>query len=317
MRYAYFPGCSVGGTGRAFEESLLAVLEAFDTGLDELDDWNCCGASAAHSVNRDRSVALGARNLALAEATAADAADSAGVDLVTPCAGCYRSLLAAQGSLNADAGLARRVDRALGTIGMRYDGRVTVRHVLDILANEVGVERIQAAVTRPLEGLRVACYYGCLLVRPSATFDDQHDPTSMDRLMRAIGAEPIEWPMKTRCCGGSCYGADPFSGTTPQGALALSHSILREAKRRGVDAVVTVCPLCQFNLEAFQEPMTREFGTELDLTVGYFTQFLGLALGIDERRLGIGRMLRWHLPRPEPVAVGAPPAAQGGDDARA
>jgi heterodisulfide reductase subunit B len=314
MRYAYYPGCSVGGTGRAFEESLLAVLEAFDTGLDELDDWNCCGASAAHSVDRDRSVALGARNLALAEATAADTTD---VDLVTPCAGCYRALLTAQGSLQADPATARRVERALGTIGMRYDGRVRVRHVLDLLANEVGVERIEAAVTRPFEGMRVACYYGCLLVRPNAAFDDQHDPTSMDRLMRAIGAEPIEWPMKTRCCGGSCYGADPFSGTTPQGALALSHSILREAKRRGADAIVTVCPLCQFNLEAFQERMTRDFRTELDLTVGYFTQFLGLALGIEPRRLGISRMLRWHLPHREPAAVGTPVRAEGGHDARA
>lgn len=302
MRYAYYPGCSVGGTGRAYEESLEAVLGVFDTGLDELNDWNCCGASAAHSVDPDKATALGVRNLALAEG-ARPGSDP--VDLFTPCAGCFRALLTAQGSLQDGRGVAKRVDHALETVGLHYDGRVRVRHVLDLLVNEIGVDKVQAAVTRPLSGLKVVCYYGCLLVRPNATFDDQRDPTSMDRLMAAIGAEPLDWPMKTRCCGGSCYGADPFSGTTPQGALSLSFAILREAKRRGADAVVTACPLCLFNLEAFQEPMAREFGTPpLDLTVGYFTQFLGLAMGLDEKSLGIQRMLRWHLPDREPVAVG-------------
>jgi heterodisulfide reductase subunit B len=127
---------------------------------------------------------------------------------------------------------------------------------------------------------------------------------SMDRLMRAVGAEPIDWPLKTRCCGGSCYGADPYSGTTPQGSLSLSHALLREAIRRGADAVVTACPLCQFNLEAFQEEMSRRFGTPIDVTVGYFTQFLGLALGLPERELGIHRMLRWRLPEPQPSPGG-------------
>jgi heterodisulfide reductase subunit B len=308
MRYAYYPGCSAAGTGRAFEESLTAVLESLDTGLDELADWNCCGASAAHSVDLDRSIALGARNLALAEA-ASPGPDP--VDLVTPCAGCYRALLSTQGSLQDDSEVSTKIDHALGTVGLRYERRVRVRHVLDLLVNEIGLERIRDAVVRPLEGVKVASYYGCLLVRPNATFDDQQDPTTMDGLMQAIGAQPIDWPMKTRCCGGSCYGADPFSGTTPQGALSLSHAILREATRRGADAVATACPLCQFNLEAFQEPMTREFGTPLNMTVGYLTQFLGLALGIDERRLGIRRMLRWHLPEREPVLAGA---SEGGDD---
>jgi heterodisulfide reductase subunit B len=306
MRYAYYPGCSVGGTGRAYEESLEAVLSAFDTGLDELNDWNCCGASAAHSIDPDKSVALGARNLALAERTVPGGTP---VDLFTPCAGCYRALLTTQDALEDGRGIAERVDHALETVGLHYDRRVRVRHVLDLLVNEIGLDEVKAAVTRPLNGLKVVCYYGCLLVRPNAIFDDQRDPTSMDRLMAAIGAEPLDWPMKTRCCGGSCYGADPFSGTTPQGALALSHAILREARRRGADAVVTACPLCLFNLEAFQERMTREFGTPLDMTVGYFTQFVGLAMGLDEKSLGIHRMLRWHLPDREPVAVGG-----GGED---
>jgi len=308
MRYPYYPGCSVGGTAKAYEESLLAVLERFDLGLDELDDWNCCGASAAPSINEDRAIALSARNLALAEERAGDTTP---VDLLTPCAGCYRALLAAQWSMAEQPAVASRIDGALQAVGLRYDRRVRVRPVLDVLANEIGIERIGDAVTRPLEGLKVACYYGCLLVRPNATFDDQHNPTSMDRLMEAVGAEPIDWPLKTRCCGGSCYGADPFSGTTPQGALSLSYALLREASRRGADAVVTSCPLCQFNLEAFQGEMTRRFDSPIDLTVGYVTQFVGLALGLPERRLGIQRMLRWRLPEREPVA------AEGGVHARA
>lgn len=251
MRYAYYPGCSAAGTGRAFDESLVAVVDALGAGLDEIRDWNCCGASAAHSVDEVRAAALGARNLALAEAMAPG---SEPVDLVTPCAGCFRALLAAQGTLSDRPRAAEKIDTALASISLRYERRARVRRVLDILINEIGLERIQAAVTRPLQGLRVACYYGCLLVQPTATFDDQRDPTSMDRLMTAIGAEPIDWPMKTRCCGGSCYGADPFSGPTPQGPLTLSHAILSEAKRRGADVVATACPLCQFNLEAFQEP---------------------------------------------------------------
>jgi heterodisulfide reductase subunit B len=301
MTYAYYPGCSVAGTARAYEESFLSVARSFGVGLDELEDWNCCGASAVPSFDEEVAIALSARNLALAVGGAEDGKE---VELVTPCAGCYRALLAAQRSMEDGAPAARRIEGALRTVGLRYDRSVRVRHALDLIVNRIGLERIEAAVIRPLDGLKVACYYGCLLVRPTATFDDQRDPMSMDRLMRAVGAEPIDWPLKTRCCGGSCYGADPYSGTTPQGSLSLSHALLREAIRRGADAVVTACPLCQFNLEAFQEEMSRRFGTPIDVTVGYFTQFLGLALGLPERELGIHRMLRWRLPEPQPSPGG-------------
>jgi len=172
-----------------------------------------------------------------------------------------------------------------------------------VLVNDIGVERIAAAVTRPLTGLKVACYYGCLLVRPYSTFDDQHNPTAMDRLMRAIGAEPIEWPLKTRCCGGSCYCGGPLIGTVPEATLRLSYTLLREAKRRGADAVVTVCSLCLFNLEAFQGRMARQFGEPVDLTVGFLPQILGLALGLDKKKLGIQRMLEWRIPEPREVEV--------------
>jgi heterodisulfide reductase subunit B len=308
MRYAYYPGCSAKGVGRAYEESLLAVFEGLDSGLDELDDWNCCGATAWPSVDEDKARALSARNLALAE-SARPGPEPA--DLVAACAGCYRALLGTERSLAESSAAAARIDGALGAIGLRRDGRARVRHPLDVLVNDVGLDRISAAVTRPLEGVKIACYYGCLLVRPYATFDDEHNPTSMERLMQAVGAETIDWPVKTRCCGGSCYCGGPVIGTMPEATLRLSYGLLHEAKKRGANAIAAVCPLCEFNLEGFQDRMTREFGEPLDMTVGFISQFVGVALGLDERKLGIQRMLRWHLPAPEPIA------AQGGAHARA
>ena len=304
MTYAYFPGCSMRGTGRAYEESLLAVFEAVGANLEELEDWNCCGASAWRSVDLSQAVALSARNLAIAERGAVDGAP---VDLMAPCAGCYRALLKTQHAFEERGAVADKVDAALATVGLRYDRTVRVRHPIDVLISDVGLERVAEAVTRPLEGVKVACYYGCLLVRPNAPFDDPHDPTSMDRLIRAAGAEPIDWPLKTRCCGASCYSSSPF-GPVQEATLELSYQILREAKHRGADAIATACPLCQFNLEGFQPRMARAFGERIDLTVGFITQFLGLAMGVDERRLGIRRMMRWHLPgpgpTPEPVVAG-------------
>lgn len=307
MRYPYYPGCAMNGTGKAYEESLVAVLEKLGSGLDEIDDWNCCGATAWSSIDKTQATTLAARNLAIAQAKA----NGSAVDLVAPCSGCYRALVKTHEAHEGQKTLAKAVDRALDAVGLSYDGRVNVRHPLDVLVNDIGIDAIAAAVKKPLSGIKVACYYGCLLVRPHSTFDDQYNPTSMDRLMEAIGAEPIEWPLKTRCCGGACYGADPFSGTMPEATLSLGHAILREARRRGADVVATPCALCLFNLEGFQDQIGREFREPVDLTVGFFTQLLGLAMGLDERKLGIQRMLHWRLPEPQPVA------AKGGIHARA
>lgn len=293
MSYAYFPGCGSKGTGRPYEESLLAVFEALGSGLDVLDDWNCCGATAYPSVDLAKGIALSARNLALAEKARPGPGP---VDLVAPCAGCYRAMLKTQRAMADGGSLAERVGDALRAVGLRYEGHARPRHPLDVLVNDIGLERIASAVVRPLKGLRVACYYGCLLVRPYALFDDSHEPTSMERLLRAVGADPVDWPLRTRCCGGSCYCGGALVGGLPEATLKLSHTLLEDAKSRGAQVVVTTCPLCQFNLEGFQAQMARTFGARLDLTVGFFTQLVGLALGIEERKLGIHRMFRWKLP---------------------
>jgi heterodisulfide reductase subunit B2 len=312
-RYAYYPGCSGKGVGRGYEESLLAVFEHLGAGLDELDDWNCCGATAWPSVDGDQANALAARNLALAE----DRTPNGGpVDLVAACTGCYRALVRAEYVLGERGPTAAKIEGALGSIGLDYEGRARTRHPLDILVNEIGLDAISHAVVRPLTGLKVASYYGCLLVRPFATFDDQYDPTSMDRLVVALGAEPVDWPLKTRCCGGSCYCGGPVIGVMPEATMQLSYALLREATKRGADMIVTICPLCQFNMEGFQERMSKRFSHPLDVPVAFISQLVGIALGIDEKALGIHRLLRWRLPEREPVAAGASVAGEGGGDAR-
>jgi len=293
MSYAYFPGCAAKSTGRPYQESLVAVFQALGSGLEAIEDWNCCGATAYQAVDVAQATALGARNFALAERARPGPGP---VDVVAACAGCYRALLKAQQAMAQGGAMAERVNRALGTVGLTYQGQARSRHPIDVLVNDIGLEKITRAVVKPLKGLRVACYYGCLLVRPYALFDDSHQPTSMERLFRAAGAEPVDWPLRTRCCGGSCYCGGPLVGALPEATLELSHELLVDAKRRGAEVVVTACPLCQFNLEAFQGQMHRVFGDRPRVTVGFFSQLLGLALGIDRKKLGIQRMFRWELP---------------------
>lgn len=283
MKYLYYPGCSLKCSGRAYEESLLPVFRAVGAALDELPDWNCCGATSYMSVNEESAFSLALRNLCLAERHGG--MDGAPVDLVAPCAACYLVLNKAQHHLADYPQASQRMLDRFGTAGLRYAGRVRVRHPLDVLLNDVGLDAVRAQVRRPLLGLKVACYYGCQLVRPYATFDDQHRPTTMDRLMIALGAQPVDWPLKTRCCGGT------LTGTIQDVGLRLNELLLDEAKRRGADAVATACPLCQFNLECQESREAPREGGRGRLPITYFTQLVGLAFGIPERELGLQRSL--------------------------
>ncbi len=281
MKYLYYPGCSLKGTNRAYEESVLAAFQALAIEVEELEDWNCCGATAYMAVDEMKSFALAARNLALAERQSR--AD--GPTLMAPCSGCYLVLSKTQHYLEEYSEVSRTIDGALQAARLSYSRKVHVRHPLDILINEVGVQTIAQKVRQPLAGLKVACYYGCQIVRPYAAFDDQVNPTTMDRLIRALGAETVDWPLKTRCCGGS------LMGTLQEVGVPLSYILVKEAQKRGADVVATACPLCQFNLECYQDKMSQQFKERLQLPVAYFTQLLGLALGVPERRLGLHRLL--------------------------
>lgn len=281
MSYLYFPGCSLQSTGRAYEESMLAVFGALRMPIEELDDWNCCGATAYMSVSELKAFALCARNFAIAEQQREGEEPS---DLIVPCAACYLGLSKAKRYLNEYPKILERINKALAEAGLKYTNRTRIRHPLDVLVNDIGAQKIASKVTRPLTGLRVACYYGCQLVRPYADFDDQHEPRTMDTLMKALGAEVVDWPLRTRCCGGS------LTGTIQEVGLRLSYILLSEAVKRGCNVIATACPLCQFNLECYQTKISGKFGEELEVPVAYFTQLVGLALGAPQDDLGLKRL---------------------------
>jgi len=279
MKYIYYPGCSLKGTGRAYEESLLPVLDTLQVPYEELKEWNCCGATAYMSVDETRAFALAARNLAMAEEIGSGEPGKPAT-VMAPCNACYLVLSKAKRYIEENPRLGRTIKGALAAADLKYQGTAVVRHPLDILINDVGLDRIKAEVKKPLKGLRVVPYYGCQIVRPYATFDDQFNPTSMDRLLKAAGAEIVEYPLKTRCCGGS------LTGTIPEVGVPLNFILLKEAKRRGADVVATTCPLCQFNLECYQNKMSEP----IKMPVAYFTQLLGLAFGIPREKLGFNHI---------------------------
>ena len=290
-RYLYYPGCSLRGTGKAYEESLLAVFKALDVELEELEDWNCCGATAYMAIDEMNAFALAGRNLALAEKKK--------LDLLAPCSACYLVLNKAQRYIKEYPKVAKLLDHGFKAAGLTYTGTTKVRHPLDILINDIGLDEIKARVKRPLAGLKVAPYYGCQIVRPYATFDLMYYPVSMDKLLRAVGAEIVDYPLKTRCCGGS------QKGTLPEVGLSLIHILLKEAGRRGAQVVSTICPLCQFNLDAFQDEAGKKYG-EVSRPVVYFTQLLGLAFGFSAKELGLERNIvsaKRVLVKFEPVAA--------------
>jgi heterodisulfide reductase subunit B2 len=277
MKYSYYPGCSQKGVNRAYEESLLAMFQALGVELQELDDWNCCGATAYMAVDETMACKLTARNLALAE--------KAGLQqLLAPCSACYLALNKTKHYIAESPAMREVVQQALKRANLSYNGNTAVRHPLDVLIHDVGLDAIKRMVKKPLKGFKVAPYYGCQIVRPYSTFDDQVNPTTMDQLLQAVGAEVVRYPLKTKCCGGS------LTGTLPEAGLKLSYILLREAAKRGANVIATVCPLCQFNLDGYQHDMTRQF-EPVKMPVVYFTQLLGLAFGLSAKELGLQRCI--------------------------
>jgi heterodisulfide reductase subunit B len=294
MKYSYFPGCSLKGLGRAYEESLLPVMKHLGVELQELEDWNCCGATAYMAVDEAKACVLAARNLALAE-------KQGNRPIMAPCAACYLVLNKTKHYFHDYPAMRETMDHALGAVGLSYSGDTPVRHPLDVLINDVGLEAIKQKVRKPLKGLKIATYYGCQLVRPYATFDDQYNPTTMDRLLEALGATLVRYPLKTKCCGGS------LTGTVPEAGIRMVYILLNEAKKRGADCLATVCPLCQFNLDAYHAQVTAEYGPVLVPTV-YFTQLMGLAFGLPEQELGLNRAaipFKWRPTEAPPAKVTA------------
>jgi heterodisulfide reductase subunit B len=272
VRYAFFPGCSLESTAWDFDRSTRAVCAALGIDLEDIPDWVCCGSTPAHASNASLAVALPVLNLQKAQA--------ADLPVMTACASCYARLRTANHKVRNEPDERERCQRITGR---PYGGEVEVRHVLDVLVNDFGLERIRDKVLRPLEGLRVACYYGCLLTRPPeiVAFDDPEHPTAMDDLAAAIGAEPVDWPLKTECCGAS------LSMTRTSVVSRLGHGLLSMARQAGAECVVVACPLCQVNLDLRQADAGKAHGAIPRTPVLYVTQLLGLALGLSFRDLGL------------------------------
>ena len=277
LAYSYFPGCSLEGTNEAYDVSTRNVARVLGIELEELEDWNCCGATAYVAVNEKKSFVLSARNLALAE--------KAGMDLVTVCSGCYLALYKANKYIASNPDLRAKVRNALRAGGMDFAGNVRVRHFLEVLVNDLGEDAVKRHVVKPLKGLKVACYHGCQISRPFGEIDDPENPTLMNRLLSWLGAEPVDFPMNTKCCGGLMMTTHPETG------MRLTGAILKCACRRGVDAVITACPLCQINLESRQDEIRRLVGFDCTIPVMYFTQVMGCALGLGSKDLALGDSL--------------------------
>jgi heterodisulfide reductase subunit B len=276
MAYTYFPGCCMHGFARHCQDSLFAVFGALGLELRELRDWSCCGATTYISVEEDQAFVLAARNLALAE--------RAGLEVLAPCTACYMVLKKCQDYLARYSELREKVDRALAAAGLTYRGGVRIFHPLEILLRDVGMTALKAKVKRPLKGWNVAPYYGCLIARPYAVTAG-YSLEDFDALIPALGANLVDFELKDRCCGGS------LAGTVEEVGHRLVYILLHQAKRNFADVLVTVCPLCQMNLEAHQRKIKRRYGEDVTIPVPYFTQLVGMALGLPDEALGLGKLL--------------------------
>ena len=276
MRYAYYPGCSAESTARDMHQSTLAVAAALGIEMVEPKGWTCCGATAGHQTDRVLAAALPAANLAKIK--------DMGLDCVVNCAACYNRMKVANYEIATESEIRKNVSDA---IGRDYDGSVKIKHFIEVLLNDVGIEKISRAIKQPLKGLKVACYYGCLLVRPPkvVNFDDPENPKSLDKLVKAIGGEAIEWPYKVECCGGG------LSLSRTDVVVNLTDSIIGMAKESGADCIAVSCPMCQVNLDLRQQDIKKETGRDYQIPVVYMTQLLGLGLGISPKKLGFNKLM--------------------------
>lgn len=285
-RYAYYPGCTLEGTAREYDASTRVACEELGIDLVELEGWTCCGASSGHATNHLLGLALPARNLRLAEEQGFEA-------IVAPCAMCYARFRHTAHEMK-DPEVRERVNAVLDA--PVQDG-VRIHSLVDLASQEEQMERLREKTERDLEGLRLVAYYGCLLVRPPEILepDDPEHPTMLDRIIEAAGATLIDWPLKTKCCGGS------LALSRTDIALELTRKLLEGAVREGANGIVTACPMCFSNLDMRQGQINRHYGLDLEVPIFYFTQLIGLATGRGIKEL----MLDRHMVDPRPLLAEA------------
>jgi heterodisulfide reductase subunit B len=268
MKYSYYPGCAQHGTAVDYRMSVEAIFKRFGIELEEIKNWNCCGA--LHVDDRSTRVALSARTLAATK----------GLDIATPCNLCYSNLMRANTALE-DSDLKNRVNGALAT---KYEGNAKPKHLLEVVVKDLGFMKLSEHVKKPLK-IKAVPYYGCLLTRPENKFDSPENPKSLDNLIAALGAEPVKYFYKTKCCGGLIL------ITNEDLALELAKDLLMMAADSGADCMVVTCPMCHLQLDGKQKAVEAKFNIKIDMPIIYFTQLIGIAMGIPPKELGLDKHL--------------------------
>jgi len=278
MDIGYYPGCSLHAMAHEYDISTRLVCERLGIHLHEITDWNCCGATAAHSLDHHLSIGLSGRNLAQVD-------DMKLNQVTTPCAGCFSRLKTAALELKKTS-MQDEMEHMTG-ISLAGAKQVQVSHLLQLMIEQIGLEQIQKMVVKPLQGMKLAAYYGCLITRPKAIaqFDDPEQPVSLDYLLQALGAETVNWSHKAECCGGG------FAASATDIVVDLGGQVLEAARQRGAHAIVVACPMCQANLDTRQRAIEADRGIAYDLPIIYFTQLLGLGLGFSAKQMGLNRLL--------------------------
>jgi heterodisulfide reductase subunit B len=272
LKAGYFPGCSQTGTAREYDLSLRSVAEKLGTELTDVDDWNCCGARSAHVTNHTLANALAMRNIVQAEKQGL-------TEMVAPCAACYNRLIVSQHETQIHPELKKEIEAILDS---KIENPVQVMNIVELFT-KIGADKVKQAVVKDLKELNAACYYGCLLLRPSdiTHFDDAEQPTSMEELIKLTGAKPVEWNFKVECCGAA------HSIARKDIVVDLSKKILDDAVAHGANVMVVACPMCHTNLDMRQKAIKKEYPEHKEIPVLYLTELIGLALGMDEKELGI------------------------------
>jgi heterodisulfide reductase subunit B len=296
-RYAYYPGCSLETMAASYHVSSMEVAHLLGVELEEIEDWNCCGATAYSKVDELLATVLCARNLALAQ--------QQGLDIVAPCNACYKNLWTTNAALRRDPDLAEHMNYALEADHLRYDGGVEVSHILHAFVTDEALATIRQKANGRVKGLKVAPYYGCQIARPrrpGLELKEVDDPGYFETLLKAAGADPVPYPYRLRCCGAA------LMVTNRRAGLSMLRDLLQGAVDAGAEVIATTCPLCQTNLECYQAEVNHAYGTGYSMPILYFTQLLGLALGVRPGKLGIGKELvsAKAICRP-PVAAAATP----------
>jgi len=276
----------------------MAIREPLGIELDEIHDWNCCGATEYLGISITPAYALISRNLALASKQANGART-----VVAPCSACYLNLAKADYYMRESPKLGERVNEALVAGGLTYKpGSLTIRHLLDVIINDIGLDTVRNKVVTPLKGLRVAPYLGCMVPRPDyeKRWSDAEYPNEMDRLLKALGAEVIDFPLKTHCCGGH------MTQISPSTAFELIRRLIHAADQYKADLMVTLCPMCQLNLDAYQNETNHHFHTNYKMPIIFFTQLMGIAFGIDPKKLGFGKEIVNAAPALSKIGVETP-----------